>query len=308
MIDTANISARIGHLNRSYVDKLYDEADRIRRAMEEEAMPVILDMYERQLREIEDNIERLEDDQVVTEDDLLDFAFWYLETYAILSVLLRRWVIIGWRFGADVMGYDAPILPSSPGTKPQGDKPNPDGDKPAKPGQPQGPSLPPIGPDDPRVTSLVEQMRTNNDHLTTNLRKEVRSYLDSVEAMFGRDLRGRTAEVILHFRQYFERHGTSVAEMNANAAFLRGYLMAMIAAGVSQKQWVSQRDSRVRKSHVEADGQIVSIRAPFIVGDAPLLHPVDPKGPPQEIMRCRCFMVPVTGTPFPEGPQPNVGF
>lgn len=273
MIDTANISARIGHLNRSYVDKLYDEADRIRRAMEEEAMPVILDMYERQLREIEEKIDALEDDQVVTEDDLLDFAFWYLETYAILSVLLRRWVIIGWRFGADVTSANLPAL---------------------------------IG-DDPRVTSFLEQMRTNNDHLTTNLRKEVRSYLDSVEAMFGRDLRGRTAEVILHFRQYFGRHGTTVAEMNANAAFLRGYLMAMIAAGVSQKQWVSQRDGNVRPTHVKADGQIVSIRAPFIVGDAPLLHPVDPKGPPQEIMRCRCFMVPVTGTPFPDGPQPNVG-
>lgn len=274
MIDTANISARVGALNRSYVDRLYDEAERIRQAMEEESLPAIIDMFERQLEEIEAKIEALEDDQVVQEDDLLDFIFWFAETYAILSVFLRRWVIIGWRFGSDVTGANLPALLQ----------------------------------DDPRVTSFLEQMRQNNDNITANTKEEVRTYLDSVGATFGRDMKQRTKEVIWHFRQYFERRGTSIAEMNANAALLRGYLSAMIAAGVQRKQWVSQRDTRVRKSHVDADGQIVPIRAPFIVGGAPLLHPVDPKGPPQEILRCRCFMVPVVpGFAFPEGPQPNVG-
>lgn len=274
MIDTATISARIGHLNRSYVDRLYDEAERIRQEMESEMEPAILDIFERQLREIEEKIDALDDDEVVTEDDLLDFVFWFMETYAVLSVFLRRWVIIGWRFGADVTGASLPALLQS----------------------------------DPRVESFVEQMRQNNDHITANTREEVRSYLDSVGAVFGRDMKDRTREVIVHFRQYFERRGTNISEMNANAALLRGYLMAMIAAGVKNKQWVSQRDSRVRQTHEDADGQIVPIRSPFLVGDAMLLHPVDPSGPPQEIMRCRCFMVPVVpGFPFPTGPQPNVG-
>lgn len=273
MIDTAVISRRLGELNRSYVDKLYDEADRIRTEMEREMEPAIIAMFEQQLEEIEERIEDLEDDQIVTENELLDFAFWYIQTYAVLSFFLRRWVIIGWQFGEGATGVGLPALKE----------------------------------DDPRVTSFVEQMREVNDHITTNTREEVRTYLQSVGALFGRDMKAQTRQIIDHFRQYYQRRGTSISELNANSAFLRGYLSAMIAAGVQKKQWVSQRDATVRKSHVVADGQIVPIRGMFIVGDALLLHPADPNAPMKEKMGCRCFMVPVAGVPFPVGPQPNVG-
>lgn len=275
MIDAANISARVVHLRRSYVDRLQDEADRIRDAMEAELNPVILDMFEQQLRKIEENIERMGDDEVATEDKLLDFAFWTLETYAILSAFLRRWVVIGWRFGQDVTGVPLPDLSEN----------------------------------DTRVASFIEQMRKQNDHITDNTRSEIQRYLASVEALYGKELKARTVEVLVHFRQYFERRGTTISELNANAAFLRGYLSAMIAAGVQQKMWVSQRDKRVRKSHVIADGQIVPIRGFFLLGDEgwPLLHPADPNAPMKERLGCRCFMVPVAGAPFPEGPQPAAG-
>jgi hypothetical protein len=169
-----------------------------------------------------------------------------------------------------------------------------------------GAGLPALRETDPRVLAFVESMRETNDHITSNTKKEVKTYLDGVEAKFGRDLRDRTAHVIAHFRQYYQRRGTTISELNANAAFLRGFLTAMVDAGVTEKMWVSQRDYRVRKTHRLADGQVVPIHAKFQVGEAQLLHPADPLAPNKERLGCRCFMVPVSVVPFPEGPRPRV--
>lgn len=59
--------------------------------------------------------------------------------------------------------------------------------------------------------------------------------------------------------------------------------------GVSmEKEWASLRDARVRPTHREADGQRVALDEPFEVGDALLMYPLDPLGPPEEVIECRC--------------------
>lgn len=54
--------------------------------------------------------------------------------------------------------------------------------------------------------------------------------------------------------------------------------------------WVSERDKKVRKTHVKADGQIKDINEPFEVGKSLLLFPCDDSygASAEEIVNCRC--------------------
>jgi SPP1 gp7 family putative phage head morphogenesis protein len=67
--------------------------------------------------------------------------------------------------------------------------------------------------------------------------------------------------------------------------------------GIEKKEWLATMDDKTRESHAEANGQIVPIDEPFQVGDAELMHPLDPAGPPEEVCNCRCDELPVIGEP-----------
>lgn len=59
------------------------------------------------------------------------------------------------------------------------------------------------------------------------------------------------------------------------------------------KQWLATEDTRTRPTHREADGQRTLLSSPFEVGGAQLLFPGDPRGPAQEVINCRCSLLPV---------------
>lgn len=58
------------------------------------------------------------------------------------------------------------------------------------------------------------------------------------------------------------------------------------------KQWIATDDKRTRPTHNEADKQRTLLREPFIVGGAKLLFPGDPRGPANEVINCRCTLLP----------------
>lgn len=60
------------------------------------------------------------------------------------------------------------------------------------------------------------------------------------------------------------------------------------------KVWLATDDTRTRPTHKEADGQRTLLTSPFVVGGAQLLFPGDPRGPAQEVINCRCTLLPVT--------------
>lgn len=60
------------------------------------------------------------------------------------------------------------------------------------------------------------------------------------------------------------------------------------------KVWLATEDARTRPTHNEADGQRTLLTSPFIVGGAQLRFPGDPRGPANEVINCRCTLLPVT--------------
>lgn len=64
-----------------------------------------------------------------------------------------------------------------------------------------------------------------------------------------------------------------------------------------RKSWIATGDKRTRRSHLVAHMTYaenpIPIDEPFIVGGVQLMYPLDPAGPPQETINCRCRMVAV---------------
>ncbi|MHA1302182.1 MAG: phage portal protein, partial [Candidatus Heimdallarchaeaceae archaeon] len=57
-----------------------------------------------------------------------------------------------------------------------------------------------------------------------------------------------------------------------------------------KKTWISARDSRVRDSHSNIDGQTVDIDGKFNVNGYMMGYPGDPAGPAEEVIHCRCTL------------------
>ena len=63
---------------------------------------------------------------------------------------------------------------------------------------------------------------------------------------------------------------------------------------VDRKVWITQRDEKVRRVHQLVERQEVSIYQPFLVDNQKLDYPGDPKGSFENILLCRCYMVPIS--------------
>lgn len=60
-----------------------------------------------------------------------------------------------------------------------------------------------------------------------------------------------------------------------------------------KKEWAAVIDNRTRPSHLAAHGQIVDWDADFEVGGHSCSYPNDPSLPPEEVVNCRCRMIPI---------------
>jgi SPP1 gp7 family putative phage head morphogenesis protein len=104
-------------------------------------------------------------------------------------------------------------------------------------------------------------------------------------------------EMTRHIQGYFDVNARSRAETIARTQVIGANNYADVetykANGVDKKEWLATGDERTRDSHAAADGQVVGVNEPFIVGGASLQYPGDPDGPPEEVVSCRCTELPV---------------
>jgi SPP1 gp7 family putative phage head morphogenesis protein len=120
------------------------------------------------------------------------------------------------------------------------------------------------------------------------LREALAEGLEAGEGIEG--LMRRVDEVVGELETW---RGERIARTESAAALNGAFYDGMIAGGVRRKMWVAALDERTRPSHEAAHGQIREAGEPFEVGGALLHYPGEPMGPPQEVINCRCTLVPV---------------
>lgn len=84
---------------------------------------------------------------------------------------------------------------------------------------------------------------------------------------------------------------TEANRANNAGAYAAGLQSESIEGVRLRKRWLATNDRRTRPDHRHADGQLVSLRQPFMVGGWPLQFPGDPTGPPEQVIWCRCSLV-----------------
>lgn len=126
-----------------------------------------------------------------------------------------------------------------------------------------------------------------------NAPKEI---LEKLRASLARGLAGKESPQQLQrrldeaVREAKVVEGSRIAETESTIAQGMATDAVLKAAGFTHKKWVSQRDDRVRETHQRCDAQgAIPIGKPFSNG---LRYPGDPNGPLEEIINCRCVLVP----------------
>lgn len=79
---------------------------------------------------------------------------------------------------------------------------------------------------------------------------------------------------------------TEANRANNAGAFAAGLQSERIEGISLHKKWLATEDGRTRPTHRHADGQVRPLSQPFQVGEAALMYPGDPSGPPHEVIFC----------------------
>jgi len=88
-----------------------------------------------------------------------------------------------------------------------------------------------------------------------------------------------------------------ISAYNGAATMGAAQLPADVVAG---QEWIATRDSRTRDTHASADGQVVMVGQPFLVGGNQGAYPGDPSLPSDESINCRCTVAFLSPAEFAE--------
>lgn len=85
-----------------------------------------------------------------------------------------------------------------------------------------------------------------------------------------------------------DERATMEAVNEANEVFGIDDYETAIESGMKYKEWITERDSRVRKSHRAVDGKKIPIEEYFVLEKGLMLYPGDYENCPEETHGCRC--------------------
>lgn len=141
---------------------------------------------------------------------------------------------------------------------------------------------------DPQVVRLVEARVSRitgiNETIWRQIRATVRESLDAGETL------DQLADRIRGIYNMAQTRSRTIARTETAGCMNEAAFDRYHEAGFTRKRWVTAHDEHTRPSHVacESQGPVPSTR-PFVNG---LRFPGDPDGPPEEIINCRCTLVP----------------
>lgn len=141
----------------------------------------------------------------------------------------------------------------------------------------------------PRVLALVNRDRERIGDAVFQMLSDVR---DTLEAGLNQGETIKDLAARIH-AQVGPARAVRIARTEAIAAANSGTFEGYKQTGVEEHEWLSARDSKVRDTHRDADGQRRPVGEAFNVGGFDLLFPGDPGAPAGEIVNCRCTLMPV---------------
>ena len=132
-------------------------------------------------------------------------------------------------------------------------------------------------------------INTHSKYVNDSIRNQVNQILND-----GFNNNYNIETIINNIDKRFENITTGQAKRIAvteiNSARNNGMFDEYKIQGVTTIEWVSKFDGRTRHSHMSMFGERTILGQPFSNG---LLYPGDPAGAPQEIINCRCTILPV---------------
>jgi HK97 family phage portal protein len=119
------------------------------------------------------------------------------------------------------------------------------------------------------------------------------------------------AQLVARVRDVFggrRANAVTIARTETTPAYNFGAVAAWDQSEVvDSKEWLTAGDEVVRDAHADAEGQIVPLDQPFTVGGEALDFPGDPSGSAENVINCRCTVLPVVGRSRRVG-RPRRGF
>jgi HK97 family phage portal protein len=129
----------------------------------------------------------------------------------------------------------------------------------------------------------------------TTKRRIVQAIRDAQEAAYeaGTPLPSFAEAIKGAYDGFSEDRAITIARTETGTAANVSLVEAAKAAEIPglQKEWIAVEDGRTRDDHVAVNGQMVGLSDSFNVGGFKMAQPLDPNGPPSEVINCRCGVV-----------------
>jgi HK97 family phage portal protein len=141
---------------------------------------------------------------------------------------------------------------------------------------------------DPLVIAALDRRRVRIVQTTQKMAAKLRVVIgEATEAGLTEE---DTRQRVLDFFSGRRRNARTIARTEVHSSFSEGRFQSMAQADIKRIEWLTSRDALVRDDHIILDTEATAIGEPFSNG---LMYPLDPAGPPEEVINCRCQAVPV---------------
>ena len=135
----------------------------------------------------------------------------------------------------------------------------------------------------------LEEAKTINDTTKDALKKQIIEGLNQGESI--PEIRDRVSGVYSIAK---DSRATMIARTETHMATVGTTKATYAAAGIEKNSWLTTMDGNERDWHGSIHGQIKRMDEPFVTGLGNLLmFPGDPAGPAEDVIQCRCVLLPV---------------